>query len=247
MSVRSLLPLILGLLLGILGIVALGAALFRCRGRIRSKYMPTALSYDSESSQERKYNMNMMTEATPRVKTVTRITPYRPSSTYTREHVATRISHAGESFQSSDGPLSDPFADSSTILSSRTSMPPSSIHSVDSVSTNLEFVRSVNTDTQEGGDFSRLTEESTSSVELHFAPPLVLGRGSLTRTPCVSPTWHYDSQSPRSSSAGEEFRNEEGRDETSRVSPPASSWPFLLGTESARLRLHALLREAGRV
>lgn len=228
----SLLPLILGPVLGVLGILALVVTLFKCRARRRSEYTPTTLSYDPASSRERKDWI--MTEETPRVDAVT---PYRLSSAPTPDYVTAFISHPGESLQSSNGHLSDPFADSSAIVSSRTSTPPASIRSVDAVSTDMEFAASANTDTGDVRDSGRLIDASTSSLELHFVTPLAAGYDSSTRSRYLSPTWHYDGQSRTSSSR-------EGESSHSDVAPPAPAKPFFLGRESARLRLHALLKEA---
>ncbi|KAF8121320.1 hypothetical protein EV363DRAFT_1302258 [Boletus edulis] len=236
--IASMLSLILGTVLGVLGVlgvVALAMTLFRCRARRRSKFVPNTLSCDFGTSRERRDRVK--TEATPRLNhAVTRKTSCRPS--LTPEHIGVPVC---ESFQSSNGQPSNPFSDSSTILSSRTSMSSPSIRSVDSVSTGIEFALSVDSDTQEVEGSITMIDASASSLELQFATPFVAGQDSSIRLPYLSRTWHYDSQS---ATAGE-YRNEEGS-KTSHVASPAPSKPFALGTESARLRLRALLKEARR-
>lgn len=244
----SLLPIVLGPVLGLLVILVLGMTVFKCRARRRSESMSNASSSGSKTSWDR--DDRMMIEDTPRVNAVTlgrRITSYRGSSIYAPEHIITRLSHAGESSQNSNGRFSDPFADSSEIVSSRTSMLPASIHSVDSVSTNLAFTASVNADARDVGEFGSLVDASTSSLELHFVTPLATDDPS-TPSSYLSPSWHYDGQSPTSSLREGEHWNEEQQGGISPVSLQGSlrvtPKSFSLGSESARLRLHALLKEA---
>ncbi|KAH0839574.1 MBOAT, membrane-bound O-acyltransferase family-domain-containing protein [Lanmaoa asiatica] len=246
---NSLLPLILGPVLGMLVIVPLGVTFFRCCTRRPSKNMSNALSSDSESLRERKDWA--MVEETPRVDAVIldrAITSHRGSPTRTPEHMTTCISYAGESSQNSNGQYSNPFAGSSDIVSSRTSMHPASIHSVDSVSTDMAFTVSMNADTRDIGDIGSSIDASTSSLELHFVAPLVATDDTSTQSPYLSPSWHYDSQSPTSSPREGEYWDEEQRGEISpislRASPPAPPKPFPFGTESARLHLHALFARA---
>lgn len=249
----SLLPLILSPVLGVLVIVALGMTVIRCRTRRRSKtILSIAHSNDSGTLREQK---DSMIEETSRVTTVTLgrpITSYRASRTYTPEHLTTYISHAGESSQTSNGQLSDPFADSSDMVSSRTSIHPATIHSADSLSTSMAFTVSVNTDTRDIVEApGSLIDASTSSLELQIVAPLVATDDSSTRSP-YSPSWHYDGLSSTSPPPLErEHWDEEWQGGTSPVSPrtssPGSPKPFCLGTESARLRLHALLEEARRI
>ena len=245
----SLLPSILAPVLGVLVIIALGITVFRCRARRRSENMSNTLSSGSEISRERKDWM--MIEETPQVNAVTlgqRITSYRRSSTYSPEHVITRLSHAGMSSQNSNGQFSDPFVDSSEIVPSRTSLHPASIHSVDTVSTNLGYTVSVNADARVVGEFGSSIDASSSSLGLHFVAPLTTNDLS-TRSPHFSPSWHYDGQSLASSPREREHWDEEQQGEISPVSlqTPASPKSFTLGMGSARLRLHALLEEARKI
>lgn len=164
-----LLPCILGPVLGLLVIVALGmTVVFRCRARSKSEN-----SSGPKTSWDRKDWM--MPEETPQTNAVTlgwRITSYRGSPIYMPDQIIIRLSHVGESSQNSDGQFSGPFTNSSEIVSSRTSMFPASIHSVDSASTSLAFTTSANADAGGlGGEVRSSIDASTSSLELYFVAP----------------------------------------------------------------------------
>ncbi|KAG8218295.1 hypothetical protein J3R82DRAFT_3909 [Butyriboletus roseoflavus] len=238
---NSLLPLILGPVLGVLVIFVLGMIVFGCRARRRAENMSNMLSSGSETSREQEGRMKEET----RVNAVTvdrRITSYRGSSTYTPEHVIT-LSHAGKSSQNSNGQSSDPFVDRSEIVPSRTGLHAASTHSVDSMSTNVAFTVPVNAIARDVGEFGSSIDASTSSLGLHFVAPLITDDSS-TRSPHLSPSWHYAStSSPRE----REHWNEEQQTSPVSLQAPASLKPFPLGMGNARLRLHALLEEARKI
>ncbi|KAF9246846.1 hypothetical protein BU15DRAFT_69707 [Melanogaster broomeanus] len=236
---NSPLPMILGPVLGILALVALGVVVSRCRARRRhTGSVLLSPQPDPESSWER-----TMIEEVPETNPFSperRIASYGVSSTPTPENTT----YMSIPSQSSNDRISDPFADGSGTVSLRMSLPPPTVHPTDGMSMDIASVAdmstSVGTEMRTLGDLESLDTgfSSSSSLELEFVSPLAVMDASLSRSQFFSPTGHYEGRSALSSS-----RHSSSPPNSARAGVP----PFPLETRSARLRLHALLREARRI